>query len=117
MEWPRLLVQERFYDNSPPQNQRYSSTNVSWLLDTSKDTIETEVSKPFLVCKRVLIDDIGVSRDTILQETRPGAGVETGDFDNKMLMGATVERLEGVIATLTVSKFNSPPVQNIFRSP
>ena len=32
----------------------------------------------FLVC--ISIDDVGVSRDTVLQEARLGAGFETGDF-------------------------------------
>ena len=35
----------------PPRNQRYSLTNVSWLLDTRKDTIEAKVSIRFLVSK------------------------------------------------------------------
>ena len=32
------------------------------------------------MCKVLSIDDVGVSRDTVFQEIRPGAGFETGDF-------------------------------------
>ena len=72
-------VSKRFYD-SLPQNQRFSSTNVSRLLDARKDTLEKSVSIYFPVCKGLSIDDVGVSRDTAFQEIRPGAGCETGDF-------------------------------------
>ena len=58
----------------PPQNQRFSLTNVSGLLDTRKDTLETKVSTYFLVCKGLSIDDVGMSRDTVFQEIRPGVG-------------------------------------------
>ena len=34
----------------------------------------------FLVCKGLSIHDVGVSRDTVFQKIRPGAGFETGDF-------------------------------------
>ena len=65
----------------PPKTQRFSSTNVSWLLDTTrKDTTEKEVFIYFLVFKGLTIDDVRVSRDTEFQEIRPGAGNETGDF-------------------------------------
>ena len=39
------------------------------------------------VYKGILIDDVGVSRDTAFQE-QPGAGFETGDFVKKKLAGA-----------------------------
>ena len=69
-----------FYD-SPPQKLRFSLTNVSWLLDTRKDTIIASIlSIYFLVCKGLSIDDVGVSRDIVFQEIRSGAGFETGDF-------------------------------------
>ena len=57
------------------------------LLDTGKDTIERNVSTYFLVRKGLSIDDIGVSRDTVFQEIRPGAGFETGDFVGEKLGG------------------------------
>ena len=34
----------------------------------------------FAKLKGVLNDDVGVARATVLPETRPGAGFETGDF-------------------------------------
>ena len=39
-----------------------------------------------------MIGDVGVSRDTVLQEVRPGAGFETGDFVKEKLGGAAVKR-------------------------
>ena len=51
-----------------------------------------------LVCKGLTIDDVGVSVDTVAQETRPGAGLETGDFVKENLGGATVERLSRGVA-------------------
>ena len=75
-------------------SQRFSLTNVSWLLNTRNDTIENKASMYFLVCKGLSIDDVGVSRDTAFQEIRPGAGFETGDFRSRKFGGATVvERL------------------------
>ena len=67
--------------------------NVSWLLDTRKDTIETKVPMFFLVCKGLSIDGVGVSRDTEFQEIRPVAGFETADLVIEKVGGATVERL------------------------
>ena len=75
-----------FYD-SPPLNQRRSLTNVSWLLDKREDPIESNVSTYFLVCKGLSNNDVGVSRDTVLQEVRPGAGFETGDSVEEKLGG------------------------------
>ena len=46
-----IVTHDWFYDRSP-QNQRFSWTNVSWLLDTRKGIIENKVSMLFLVCKR-----------------------------------------------------------------
>ena len=40
--------------------------------------------------KGLSIDDVGVSRDTMFQEIRPGSGFETVDFVKEKL---TVERL------------------------
>ena len=39
----------------------------------------------FLECKGLSIDDVGVSRDTVFQEIRPGADFETGDFVQERL--------------------------------
>ena len=40
------------------------------------------------VQRKVLsIDDVGVSRDTVFQELRPGAGFETGGFVKEKLGG------------------------------
>ena len=59
----------------------------SWLLDTRTDTTENGVSTYFLVCKGLSIDDVGVSRDIVFQEIRPGAGFETSDFVQEKLGG------------------------------
>ena len=45
------------------------------------------------MCQGLAIDDVGVSRDTVFQEIRPGAAFETGDFAKEKSGGATVERL------------------------
>ena len=61
---------------APPKKQRFSFTNVSWLLDTRKDTAVEKEKCPymFLCAKRGLsIDDVGVSRDTVFQKIRPGS--------------------------------------------
>ena len=42
----------------------------------------------------VSIDDVGVSRNTVFQEIRPGAGFETAEFVNEKVGGATVVRLD-----------------------
>ena len=41
----------------------------------------------FLVCKGLSIDGVGVSRDTVFQEVRRGAGFESGDFVKEKLGG------------------------------
>ena len=41
----------------------------------------------FLVCKDLTIDDVGVSRETLFREIRPGAGFEPGDFVQEKLGG------------------------------
>ena len=41
----------------------------------------------FLVCEGLMVDDVGVSRDTVFQEIRPGAGFETADFVEEKLGG------------------------------
>ena len=72
---------------APPQNQQFSSTNVPWLPDTRKDTIESKVSIYSLVRKGLSIDDVGVSGNPAFKEIRPGAGVETGDFVKEKFRG------------------------------
>ena len=42
--------------------------------------LKTKYPYTFLLCKGLSIDDVLVSRDTVLEEIRPGAGFETGDF-------------------------------------
>ena len=59
---------------------------------TRKDTIENEASIYCLVCKGLSIDDVEVSRDTVVQEIRPGAGFETGDFVKETLGGLRLHR-------------------------
>ena len=54
--------------------------NVSGLGGTRKNTVEVTISTYFLLCKGLSIDDVGVSRDTVFQEIRSGAGFETIDF-------------------------------------
>ena len=63
------------------------------MLDTRRDATENQVSIDFLGCKGLSIDDVGLSRDTVVQEIRPGAGFETSDFVREKLGGATVKRL------------------------
>ena len=48
-------------------------------------SMQLKIKHPYIlfVCKGLSIDDIGVSRDTVFQEMRPGAGFETGDFVKK----------------------------------
>ena len=80
-----------------PQKKSAILFNVSWLLDTRKGTIENKV-----VGKGLLIDDVGVSRDTVSQEIRPGADFETGDLvKEKGVGGATVERLPELYGSAT----------------
>ena len=61
---------------APRKTSDFRLTNVSWLLDTSKDTIENKVFIYILVCKGLSIKDVGVSRDTVFQDIRPGAGFQ-----------------------------------------
>ena len=51
------------------------------------------MSTYFLLCVKVYvsIDDVGMSRDTVFQEIRPGVGIETGDFVREMLEGLPPE--------------------------
>ena len=48
----------------------------------------------FLGCKGLSIDDVAGSRDTVfvIQEIRPGAGFETGDFGVRKVGGGGLYR-------------------------
>ena len=48
---------------------------------------ENNISMCSLVCKEISEDDVGVARGTVSQETRPGAGLKTGDFVKEKLGG------------------------------
>ena len=64
-----------------PQNQLFSFTNVYFMTARHEEgCYEKNIFKYFLVCIGLPNDDVGVSRVTIFQETRPGAGFHTGDF-------------------------------------
>ena len=58
------------------------------------------------MCKGLSIDDVGVSRDTVSQEIRPGAGFETGDSVKEKPGGATVVRLRNGMAIDPAPKKN-----------
>ena len=72
---------------APPQNQRFSLTNVSWLLDTRKDAMKRISACITFVCGGLSNDDVRVVRGTVFQEIRPGAGFKTGDFVKEKLGG------------------------------
>ena len=48
---------------------------------------ETYLSMYFLVCEGLSNDGVGVTRGTVFQETRPGAGFKTGEFVKEKLGG------------------------------
>ena len=78
--WLRLV--QRF----PPQSQRFSLPNVLWLLDTRKGAI-TKILHIFCCLQMTTVskDDAGVTRGTVFQEVRPGAGFKNGDFVTEKL--------------------------------
>ena len=45
---------------APPKSSDFLKRNVSWLLDTRKETIEKENTHIFFVCKGLSIDGVGV---------------------------------------------------------
>ena len=70
----------------PPQKQRLSLANDSWLLDIRRVAIKiSRVSlMDFLVCNGLSNIDVGVAiRCTAFQDVRPGAGFKAGDFVKK----------------------------------
>ena len=80
---------------APPKTSDFLSTNVSWLLDTKKDTvIEKKVFKYIFLCAKRSNDRRrpGVEGHRFSGEIRPGADYETGDFGKEKLGGATVVR-------------------------
>ena len=49
---------------------------------------EKNTLEHFLVCKGLSNDDVGVARDIVFEEIRPGSGLKTGDFvNNKEKLG------------------------------
>ena len=77
----------------PPRNQRFFLTNVSRLLDLSKDAVvqTKKVSIYFPVGKSLSIDDVGVSRGTPhFRRYDRELVFETGDSIKETLGGATV---------------------------
>ena len=52
---------------------------------------KTYILMYLVVYKGVSNDDVGVARDTVLREIRPGAGFQSTDFVNEKLGGATLD--------------------------
>ena len=84
--------EDGFYDNSPPPPQTsdfLSLTNVSSLLDTTKDAMKNipgTSSRIFLFCKGVSNGDVGVATGAAFQKIWPGVfGFKTGDFVKEKL--------------------------------
>ena len=69
----------------PPPKVKPAIFFNEWLLDTRTDSLGNRVSICFVVRKDLSIDDVGVSRDNVFHEIRPGAGFETGDFVKERL--------------------------------
>ena len=86
---------------APPQNQRYSLTNVSWPAPArhKEGYIWNQSIQCFLVCKGLSIDNVGVSRNTAFREIRQGTGFETGVF-REIRQGAGFETGDFVIEKL-----------------
>ena len=73
---------------APPQNQVFSLTGVSWLLDTKEGAIKQIFQHVFLLAKDYRTMRSGwVARGTVFQETRPRAGFKTSDFSKEKLGG------------------------------
>ena len=73
----------------PKKTQRLCLTNVSWLLYTMKDTIETKVSIYFPVCSKAYRSMTSGCRGTpcFRRYGRELAGFETADFVEEKLGG------------------------------
>ena len=63
--------------NTTPQNQRFSFRTFQGCLTQEMILLNEKYSNVSLVCKGPSIDDVGVLKDTMFQEIRPGAGFET----------------------------------------
>ena len=59
------------------------------------------------MCKGLSIDDVGVSRDTVFQEKRPGAVFETGDFVKEKL-GGLPQNDSGAVIHMRESRHEVP---------
>ena len=120
------VTPEWFYDSPPPKPAFFCFlflTNVSWLLDTRKDTIENKVCIYVIVCEGLSIDAVGEGVEgcrethTVFQEIGPvgGAGFETWDFVKDKLGGATVGRRPNEIVCEAPAKYSlRSVVQNVW---
>ena len=73
---------------APPKNQRFPSTNVSWVLGTRTDATKNTMFRHFFLLEKGRSnDDVGGARGTDFQEMRPGASSKTGHFLKKKLGG------------------------------
>ena len=59
---------------------------------TRKDAISTRPPCVLVVCKGQSNDDVGVARDTVFREIRPGAGFNAGDFVKRKRGGGGLDR-------------------------
>ena len=50
-----------------------------------------------MCCKGLSIDDVGVSRSTVFQETRPEAGFETADFVKIKVLGGRLPSNDSMV--------------------
>ena len=75
---------------SSPENQRFPFTNVSWLLDTRKDTMQTTLLFIyFLVCRVKGLssnDHVGGARSTIFKER----------YGRELILKPAIEMLGGL---------------------
>ena len=81
-----------WYANPPPKkgekNQLFCSANVSLLLDTRKHLMRNTKIQAFS-CVQSCIEQrrAGIARGTVIQEIRPGSGLQTGDVVKERLGG------------------------------
>ena len=80
------FTSESFY-GSPPTKPSISLTDVSWLLDMSKDGMKNVSRYIFGSWKGLSNDDVGVARGTVFKEIWPWAGYNTSDFVQEKLEG------------------------------
>ena len=71
---------------APLKNRRLSLTNVSWLLDTRKDTMKTYLHIVARLQRTIERRRRG-GKGIVFEEIRPGAGFETSDFVTETLGG------------------------------